>query len=82
MLNKMKRNKKINIVIIGCGSIANHYIKIFKSKKISNFKLVGFFDINITKASLFAKKFSSKAFTDLEKMLDETIPDLAIILKS
>ena len=80
MLKEMKQNKKIKIAILGCGKIASHYIKIFKSKKINNYKLVGFFDININKASFFAKKFSSKAFTDLGKMLDETIPDLAIIL--
>ena len=80
MLKEMKQNRKIKIVIIGCGKIASHYIKIFKSKNINNFKLVGFFDINITSASLFAKEFSSKPFTDLGKMLDETIPDLAIIL--
>ena len=80
MLKKMKQSKKIKIVIIGCGKIASHYIKIFKSKKIKNFKLVGFFDTNITKASLLAEKFASKAFTNLEKMLDETTPNLAIIL--
>jgi len=76
--NTMK--KKIKIIIIGCGKIAHHYIKIIRSKKINNFKLVGFFDIDINKASLFAKKFYSKAFTNLDKMLDETNSDLAIIL--
>ena len=76
----MKQNKKIKKVILGCGRIASHYVKIFKSKKINNCKLVGFFDININKASFFAKKFSTKAFANLDKMLDETIPDLAIIL--
>ena len=55
----MKRNKKITIVIIGCGKIANHYIKIIRSKKINNCKLVGFFDIDINRASAFAKKFFS-----------------------
>ena len=76
--NTMK--KKIKIIIIGCGKIADHYIKIIRSKKINNFKLVGFFDIDVNKASLLAKKFCSKAFTNLDKMLDETNPDLAIIL--
>ena len=76
----MKRNKKITIVIIGCGKIADHYIKIIRSKKINNCKLVGFFDIDINRASAFAKKFFSKAFTNLDKMLDATNPDLAIIL--
>ena len=76
----MKRNKKITTVIIGCGKIANHYIKIIRSKKINNCKLVGFFDIDINRASAFAKKFFSKAFTNLDKMLDATNPDLAIIL--
>ena len=80
MLKEMKQNKKIKIVILGCGRIASHYVKIFKSKKINNCKLVGFFDININKASFFAKKFSTKAFANLDKMLDETITDLAIIL--
>ena len=32
--------KKVNIGIVGCGRVFNHYIKIFNKRKKKDFKIV------------------------------------------
>ena len=37
--------KSIKIAVIGCGRVAEHYKKIFDSGVVSNWRMVGFFDL-------------------------------------
>ena len=50
------KKKKFNIEILGCGRVAFHYYKIFKSKKIPNVSIVGVGNRNINKTKFFAIK--------------------------
>tara|TARA_B100000780_G_scaffold279121_1_gene255732 strand:- start:3537 stop:4607 length:1071 start_codon:yes stop_codon:yes gene_type:complete len=73
------KNQKINIAIVGCGRVAEHYYKIFKIGKISNINITGVCDKKLKKAKLFASKYKSEWFTSLEKMLNSLDIDLLII---
>ena len=76
------KNQKINIAIVGCGRVAEHYYKIFKIGKISNINIAGVCDKKLQKAKLFASKYKSEWFTSLEKMLNSLDIDLLIICTS
>ena len=71
----------IDIAIVGCGSrVAQHYKKIFKSKKLTNFKISQVCDTNYKKAKIFAKHFNSTPYEDYELMLKKSKSNLIIIL--
>jgi UDP-N-acetyl-2-amino-2-deoxyglucuronate dehydrogenase len=74
------KNKTINIAVIGCGRVAQHYKKILDSGVVSNWNLVGFCDILKEKSEYFAKHFQSKSFEMFEEMLESEKPDLVLIL--
>ena len=72
--------KIVKIGILGCGRVSDHYLKIFKSQKIKNFKIIFACDINLSKAKTFAKKFNAKYDISIENLLLNNEIDLAIIL--
>ena len=74
-----KKKAKFSVAILGCGRVALHYYKIFNLKKISNIDIVGVCDLKKNKAKFFAKKYNSKYFTDLSKMINKLKIDLLII---
>ncbi len=70
----------IRIAVVGCGRVAQHYRKILDSGAVSGWQMVGFCDIIEDRAADFARHFNSHPFTDYEKMLVESLPDLVLIL--
>ena len=62
--------KKISIAIIGCGRVSEHYLKIFKSKKIKNFIISAVCDLKIKKTQNFKKNFNCLVYDDMKKMLE------------
>ena len=72
--------KLINIAVIGCGRVAQHYKKIFDSGVVSNWKFVGFFDILSERSKVFSNHFNTDSFVSFEEMLEATNPDLLLIL--
>lgn len=77
---KKSKSKTIKFSIVGCGRVAQHYLKIFKQKKIKNFQILSVCDLDENKSISFAKRFKAKAFIDIEKMLDQTKPDIVLVL--
>ena len=72
--------KMINIAVIGCGRVAQHYKKIFDSGVISSWKFVGFFDIVSERSKVFSDHFNTDSFASFEEMLEATNHDLLLIL--
>ena len=70
----------IKIAVIGCGRVADHYVKILKSGVVSEFQVVACCDLDGDKANRFAENFQAKPFTNLESMLDATSADLVLVL--
>lgn len=70
----------IGIAVIGCGRVAKHYRKILDSGVVSGWKIVGSCDIVEDRAADFASHFNSCSFTDYEKMLVGSLPDLVLVL--
>ena len=70
----------IKIAVIGCGRVADHYVKILKSGVVSEFQVVACCDLDGDKANRFAENFQAKPFTNLESMLDATTADLVFVL--
>ena len=73
-------NKKIRIAVVGCGRVAKHYKKILDSGVVSNWKLVGFYDIVSKRSKLFAEHFKTASFDSLEGLLENSKPDLLLVL--
>ena len=59
--------KKINIALIGCGRVAEHYKYVFNKIKIKNYVIVAVVDTNTEKAELFGKHFKCKYYTNFKK---------------
>ena len=72
--------KPIKIAVIGCGRVAQHYKKILDSGVVSNWKIVGFFDLISERSNSFATHFDTKAFDSFDEMLKASRPDLVLIL--
>ena len=73
-------NNSISIAVIGCGRVAQHYKKIFDSGVLSDWCLVGFYDILIERSTYFSEHFKTKSYESFESMLEATRPDLVLIL--
>ena len=73
-------NNSISIAVIGCGRVAQHYKKIFDSGVLSDWCLVGFYDILIKRSTYFSEHFKTKSYESFESMLEATRPDLVLIL--
>jgi UDP-N-acetyl-2-amino-2-deoxyglucuronate dehydrogenase len=71
---------KTRIAVIGCGRVAQHYKKILDSGVVSNWLMVGFYDILSDRSESFAQHFNTKSYASLESMLEITKPDLVLIL--
>ena len=71
---------KISIVVIGCGRVAQHYKKILDSGVVSNWMMVGFYDILSDRSEYFAQHFHTKSYVSFESMLETAKPDLVLIL--
>jgi len=77
----MKRNKKITIVIIGCGKIANHYIKIIRSKK-RNKNNYDFFTLKSKNPSiLLHEDISSLSLLNKSLYIDYHYKSMQVVLK-
>ena len=71
--------KIVKIGIIGCGRIANHYLTLYKKKKIQNSNVVAVCDLIATKAKLLAKKFKCNFYEKIEDLLNNEKVDLIIV---
>ncbi len=72
--------KNFRIALVGCGRVAQHYIKIIKKIKKINIKIVSVCDTKKIKAIELSKKINSKPYFNLKKMLKEIEVDLIVIL--
>lgn len=70
----------IRIAILGCGRVAEHYMRIFDSGVLKHWLIVGVCDPVSSRLALFSEHFKAPSFTDYKKMLSEVNPDLLLIL--
>ena len=71
---------RIRIVTIGCGRVAQHYKKILDSGVVSNWTMVGFYDVLSERSKYFSQHFNTKSYESFESMLETAKPDLVLIL--
>ena len=71
---------RIRIVTIGCGRVAQHYKKILDSGVVSNWMMVGFYDILSDRSKYFSQHFNTESYESFESMLETAKPDLVLIL--
>ena len=74
------KKKYLKTAVVGCGRVAEHYLKFFKKKQIKNIRLEAFCDLNLEKAKKFAKIFSCRHYKSYQLMLSENKFDLVLIL--
>jgi len=70
----------IRIGVIGCGRVAQHYIRILDSGAVTGFKIVGAFDLNIERSKSFSDHFDAKSFSNYEELIKKGKPNLILIL--
>lgn len=68
----------MNVVIVGCGNIAGAYSKDIRKK--DNLKLVGFYDIDQSRAETFASEHGGKVYPTLEAVLADESVDIVVNL--
>jgi len=67
---------RIGMAFIGCGYVADLYGKVLEQHPDLN--LVGVFDRDRSRREQFARKYATRAFDDLQQVLND--PDVAIVL--
>jgi predicted dehydrogenase len=70
----------INIGIVGCGRVAQHYKGIFGRGIVKNYLISAVCDIEPQKANLLGSELNAKSFYSLEEMLRHTQLDLVLVL--
>ena len=60
--------KPARVGLIGCGRVGQYYIKILKSKKISNYKVISVCDLDIKKSKNFSKHLKCKFNNDYKNI--------------
>lgn len=69
---------KIKVGIVGCGRVADHYVKFLK--KIPEIKIVAICDKKKQKIKYFSKIYNCEEFTNFDSMLKYCKYDLIVIL--
>ena len=64
-----KRDKKVNLGIVGVGHLGKHHVKHIAA--IDNVECVGFYDIDRARAVLIEKKYKVKSYDSLETLLSD-----------
>jgi len=75
-----KKDNTVRISLLGCGRVALHYLRLFKENKIKNYKIVSVCDIKKSKRDFFSKQLKTRSYYSLKSMLDETKPDIVLVL--
>lgn len=70
----------VQIGLVGCGRVANHYRSIIDGGTLRNFNLVGVCDVDLTKAQEFGHSVGAPAFGGIDDLLKVTDPDLVLVL--
>ena len=71
--------KSFKVALVGCGRVAQHYLKIIKQIKKIDIKIDAVCDVKKDKAIEISKKINSKPYFDLKKMLKEIKVDLMLV---
>ena len=70
----------LKFALVGCGRIAKRHSELLGFNKISNAKLISVCDVVEKNAKSIGKKFGIQSFTDMHKMVEETNPDVIVVL--
>ncbi len=71
--------KTVNVALVGCGRVANHYKNILLSKDVTGFKIVGVCDLIKDKAEEYGHALNCPSFISYIEMIESQKPDLLII---
>ena len=79
-MQKMRKNSH-KIAFLGCGRVAQHYIKILNElDPVEGLECVAACDLDIDKAKNLTRQLGGRAFTELNDMLETARPDLVFVL--
>lgn len=73
-------NDTVQIGLIGCGRVANHYRSIINGEALRDFNLVGVCDIDLVKAQEYGRSVGAPAFGEIDDLLKTVDPDLVVVL--
>ncbi len=72
--------KKVKIGIIGCGRVFEHYLKIFKKRKIRDYEIVAICEKKIPLLNMYSKKLHCMKFSNYQKMLKKLKNKIDLII--
>jgi predicted dehydrogenase len=74
----------MNLAIVGCGNIAGPYSKDIVARSALNLKtplhIVGFYDLDITRAHALANQYGGRVYVSLEDVLNDEQVDIVVNL--
>ena len=76
----MSSTQKVKIAFLGCGRVAEHYLKLLLEGRFNNIELVACCDLEIEKTKKFCKVTNANAYTSYEEMIDSENFDLLAVL--
>jgi predicted dehydrogenase len=74
------KNKILRIGVIGCGRVFDHYLKLFRKKKIPLMKIIACCDKNIAQLKKKTQSENIKYYSKLSDMLTKEVLDLVLVL--
>ena len=72
--------KIVKIGIIGCGRVFEHYLKIFKKRKIRDYEIVAICEKKIPLLNMYSKKLHCMKFSNYQKMLKKLKNKIDLII--
>ena len=72
--------KFFKVSIVGCGRISKKHAEVLSSGQINQLKLISACDLKLDRAVQIGEKYNIPHFTDMNKMVVETDPDIITIL--
>ena len=72
--------KRVKILILGAGKVAQHYKSIFKEIPDEIYQIVGVCDTNFDAAKSLANHFNCEYSTEFNSFINKLKPDLAFVL--
>ena len=74
-------DRPVRFALLGCGRVTQHYIYLLTDKDpVAGCQIVGCCDLDSTKAAATGKAFGCDVFQDALQMINETKPDIVVIL--
>lgn len=72
--------EELKVALVGCGRIAKRHAELLGGGHVKGARLAGVCDIVPERAAEFSRRYGVPGFGDMDRMMDQVRPDVAVVL--